>query len=617
MTWQSSGGSARIRATKFLAHAAQVPAVHVARTLAAAEGRTATVSEEAHADRFTRALFRKHSLSLPIEIEDVEHEVVEGVLKTITTQHVTPESWIKYLMQEDPSLICGNSGSPQSNFRAFWTFFQRTHAEHEVFRTGKDLSSTIPILIHGDEGRSIKKTAYLVLSFESPIGCQDRRLKPCQCVAELAKLPGVPEYGEASPLPDGVEGPSNEMFTNYTGHSYLTRHLLFGLGGWIFKKNPHVVQTLLGVMADNLQKLFHQGLEIDGKRYFVAVAGIKGDMDFHRKYFFLDRSYTHVGSRSLGFICHCCMASSGDMSQHRFEDFAETPSWLQTMHRSRPWPPDQVPQLTRIPMDTAAPERALLHDPFHIVKLGLARDLIGSCVVVLCRKGFFDYPECSKNFPDRLARAHSSFVLFCLASKEHPTLRGFTKTFFNMTSFMSSPWTNSKGSDSMILLRYLSWFLRLQMKHPTVPGHGLLLDRMCQTCEACLDMFRLMQRHRLILHRPCVRYLYVVMMRLLRGFRVLSTLAVSMRMRAFALKPKAHSLHHVAQSLRSALLGGCAGALNPQYAATEVCEDFIGRVSRLSRRVDVRTVDRRVIERVFLKKRALMKKRWEAKLSTA
>ena len=42
-------------------------------------------------------------------------------------------------------------------------------------------------------------------------------------------------------------------------------------------------------------------------------------------------------------------------------------------------------------------------------------------------------------------------------------------------------------------------------------------------------------------------------------------------------------------------------------------KDFVGRISRLSRRVDVRTCDKQVFERYFLKVKALLRRRKDHK----
>lgn len=92
---------------------------------------------------------------------------------------------------------------------------------------------------------------------------------------------------------------------------------------------------------------------------------------------------------------------------------------------------------------------------------------------------------------------------------------------------------------------------------------------------------------------------------LLRGYRRLAYEAVRLQMVGWGLKPKYHALHHMAYSLRQQIL---SLALNPMAWGNESNEDTIGKVCRLARKVDVRTITRRVLQRYFLKKRALLKR---------
>ena len=595
---------------------AQAEAVRVVRTLAAAEGRVPTPSQEAHAQRFTEKLFDDHDLSLPISIESMEHEVLNGLAGSITTYHVLPQTWLTYLVEEDITLLTGPGADPARNLVSFWQVFKLSNPGHEVFdhHCGEALSKVIPVYLHGDEGRSIKKSPYLVVSMESPMAPNlAPRAVPCDCKAYMESRPDLPTFGDCRDylLTSEIKRACLKMRTNYKGHSYLSRHLLFGVSCLLTKQNPNIMSRLLEAMVDGFTRLLTDGILIrGGARYYAAVVGHKGDMDWHCKAYKLSRSYSKIQDRTLGLICHACLASSGARSQHSFTDFSDDPTWETTLYTRRPWDAP-IPVLATLPHDVSQPERVIVPDTLHVVKLGLARDLIGGILVVLLRNGFFDFDGCSRNFVDRLGRAHSHFVLYCAAHKEHPSLRGFTKQRLHMSSFMSAPWCNSKGSDSMILLRWLLFFVQLNVKHPLQPGFESLLKHMAQACSAVLGMFQLMTSHGLFLDRPCGAKLYVLIMRTLRAYRRLGRTALAMRMRAFILKPKAHALHHIGHSLKVCLAAGHPVVMSPQAHACEPNEDFIGRVSRLSRRVGVRCMSQRVFGRYFLKKKALMTKRLE------
>ena len=374
----------------------------------------------------------------------------------------------------------------------------------------------------------------------------------------------------------------------------------------MFKKNPHVVEKLFAVLVEDLQKLFTEGFEVNGVRYWAACKACKGDMDFFYKYFNLERCYTKIMARSRGYLCHECLASGGANSQMPFEDIGDDPRWVASMFTSRPW--SSEPQLAGVPYDLQAPEGLLKYDLFHVVKLGLARDVVGGVICTLARKGFFDFEGSTRAFTDRLQGAHSWFLMFCTANKLKPSCRSFTKAFFNIKNMLSSPFANCKGADSMILLKFCKWFVSLNLNEARVAGFASHAPQLPWTC-----LLWFTPTCKLFLERDCASRLYVNSMRLLRGIRLLGKLCSEMRVREFNLKPKGHALHHIAHSLKTQLEGGSALILNPEATACEVNEDFVGRVSRLSRRVNIRVCDLRVSSRIFLKTRALLKRRAEEK----
>ena len=382
------------------------------------------------------------------------------------------------------------------------------------------------------------------------------------------------------------------------------------MGKWVYKKQPHVVESLLKQLAQNMTSLFENGVVLkNGETFYCALVGIKGDMEFHSKYWSLLRSYANIGNNNNLKFCHRCFAGADG---YPGEDFSERPVWLETVDAARPWNPDSPPPLAQIPYDVTCPERALQGDLFHIFKTGLGRDIVGGVIVTLMRKGFWDFEGSSKNLPDRFQRAHSSFVLWCAAEKHHPGLRSFSKSYFNMKGLMSAPWTSSKGSDTMLLLRFCCFFLRLNLSNPQVLGFQDLLEDMLEVCEAAVNL-TMVHSHGVWLSRECATRLYFEMMVVLRGYSVLGRRSIQMGIRAFLQKPKHHGLHHLAIQLKDSLESGCQLILSPQVFMCEGNEDYVGRVSRLGRRVGFRLMDLRVIQRICMKMFALLKRRETAK----
>ena len=568
-------------------------------------------------EEFAHKFFKKTGFSLPIEIVCTEHEGEEQ----IKTWHVRPQSWLQYLLSSSPELLSGHA-DVKRQFLCFWQAFRLGNPDHAIFSSHlvNCLDHCVPLLLHGDEGRSMKKGKCMIMSIQSILGSvpKPKSRSSCDCAEILQQHPNLPVFGMQGDASDAYSLSSTDRVflknqnTNYRGSSFLSRFLLFSLGSWIYQKHPEVMETLLGKLTDDLASLFFRGLLVGTDCWFAAVIAIKGDMAFHRQTYLLTRSYANAGTKFTGAICHMCEAGGqGPM----FEDYSESPCWETTCFRSRPWDPEHGdPTLARVP-GYSAPERLLEPDPFHVVKMGVGRSIAGGILVYLVRHTFFDYEGCDGfSFKVRLERAHSSFALFCKAEKRYPSLRSFTKAFLNMKNLASAPWTNTKGADTLHMLRWLYFLLAL---HFTTPGDcrqqcnadPAILQKMMKLCKACIDMFHSVHSHTLWMERSCARRLYVEIMRVLRGYQLLGSLCLRARYRAFIQKPKNHALHHIAWKLRQQLASGAPLVLNPEAMSCEQDEDYIGRIARLSRKVDVRRQGERVFQRLFLKIKAVRRRR--------
>ena len=97
-------------------------------------------------------------------------------------------------------------------------------------------------------------------------------------------------------------------------------------------------------------------------------------------------------------------------------------------------------------------------------------------------------------------------------------------------------------------------------------------------------------------------------MLLLKTYQGLARHVLALRMTGFQLIPKFHGLHHVAWSLAEDLRQNAQMSLSPLVAGCEQNEDVVGRISRLSRVLNTRTLTRRLLQRHFYKKKAVMKR---------
>lgn len=187
-------------------------------------------------------------------------------------------------------------------------------------------------------------------------------------------------------------------------------------------------------------------------------------------------------------------------------------------------------------------------------------------------------------------------------------MRSFTTAYLNLKTKQSFGWTNSKRSDTVLLLKFAVWYAGL-MLHDVAqrsPLQVVFLKTFKATAEQGLKAFDVMYSHGLWLPHVCAVALYSHLMFALRGYKKLARTTLDMGHSGFGLKPKFHAWHHLAWSIRRDIQGGAPFIMNPLVAGNEQNEDLVGRLSRLARKLSTRTVTKQVLSRYFFKKRALL-----------
>lgn len=341
-----------------------------------------------NASRDLTRRFSSMGLSMPVTISKIHHVLPEG--ETATTHWIKPTDWLRTLLRRGPHCLLGDCLNIDLQLESFWTLYQQHHPQHEVYqRRANDLRRTIPLSLFGDEGRGPKRGNFLIWSLESTIGLKDLPDNwKCTCGADLKKLPrtDLPElawdgYGPQQVREEVYQRALKQM-TNMKGHSYVTRHLIFGMPHWLYKNDKALIlENHIDAITANMQDIFSRGVTVDGETYFGALVAIKGDMKHHLS-LGLTRSYHKLYD---GMMCSLCEAGKDGVP---FESHQAEPVWASTLFRSRPW--DDAPKVTEIPYDLSAPERSFALDPFHLFKVGMGRDLCGSMIVYLARAGFLD-----------------------------------------------------------------------------------------------------------------------------------------------------------------------------------------------------------------------------------
>ena len=367
---------------------------------------------------------------------------------------------------------------------------------------------------------------------------------------------------------------------NNKNNSYLTHFLMFAFPPKKFKSTPSLLSSLLEVVSLDLGKVCREGFWIGDTQYHVAIVGMAGDMEHHSKTGILNRSYQNVGHKNFLACCHECHAG---LIAYPFEDVSSDPKWKETLYSSVPWA--VTPPFKHIPFanwDTGDAARFFKRDPFHIFRLGIARHFIGSTVVMYCLQGVFDSPgDSSISIEARLRRAWGCFSLWC--DTHHVStagIRSFTKEKLHMQATGAFPWVGCKGSDTILLLKWLRFKSGLYAAQNC--SFKDVFQLVYKTADSGLA-FQAIHAHGIWLRSGCRVQIMQRAKRFVQNYARLAHRAFQRRQQLYCMVPKFHAMDHFPVQL--ALQQFEEYACNPAVYDTSMSEDFIGHVSRQSRRV--------------------------------
>ena len=520
-------------------------------------------------------------------------------------------------------LLAGHKGAEAQELCArFWQQYQLYNPAHEVFsrKSSEERRFTVPVLFHGDKGRGLLKTPVFIFSFESAFGLSKKLLAQTNRKGERNRAEHGGKLGWScgardneqvypDPLFDDSSCPKRrrvreEIFHNGQGHVFLTRFLGTCIPNKVSKEYPGLVKVYLNEVCSDFTCMF-EGMQCGKERWSAALLGIKGDFEFHFEVGSFNRSYANIGTKTMRPFCPECNAGKDGVLPF---DFSNDPAWARTLYVDAPW--DEVPPLSRIPYSSMInPASLYKRDCFHILKFGFLKDFTAGLVMWLAKLTYWDVPNESREVNARLSRAYSWFKLYCMAEKKTTTLRKFTKGTFHCEKSRQFPEIGGKGSDSVVLLQFLEWFLKLSLRAPKEEGHRQLLMAMLETSQGALAFVGVLHSHGLFLTRSCASFLLKSGRRLLKGYGYLAKRSLQENRRLFKLRPKVHFFAHVLYDLQQQLGTGHQTVFNsPAAYNNEANEDFIGRVARISRRVSARTTTRSTIGRYKVAAKLLLKR---------
>jgi len=435
---------------------------------------------------------------------------------------------------------------------------------------GVDFSRTAACLIHGDEGRTLKKGGMLVTSLQSAIGrgFDQKRVR----------------------ANDRNNGQARKLQVNFAGHSFTTRFVVSTIPKTAYEAQPEVFNDAIDHVARSCNRLFQNGF-LDRARnevFRICILGVKGDAPYLSKVAHFYRSYNTFAKRGdeRGPPKGCCPYCLAGTSLCAAEEIATaTPKWLPTVAVKLPW--TREPAIIKHLMhDRGDPASFFKSDIWHVFHLGFGRSWISSVIQLL-----LPFLPCS-NLDEKWDYLTDHYMQWCRANNKQShvsRISAYLVSYGDATGAMGN-W--HKGALTTNLSQWLVDLLGSEGRDPD----GLLVKCREATFRVNSLFSTLYKAGAFLGESECAH----VAEQGLRFLAVYAELALRMyranRQFLFPLYPKLHIWHHLILTVKQSGERN-QSAINPAMYACQIDEDLIGKASRLSRRVNIRKVASRTLER--------------------
>ena len=591
---------------------------------------------ESHGERDSQRLFRRHGLKLNIPTSTLRVDAGDTNADPVDISLLKLTDTFQVLLNQHPRLLFGGlpkGPEAETLCDVFWERFQYYHGSHIVYEhySREERRRILPIAFHGDKGRGYQKAPVFVFDWETVFALPEKfRRAGSKSKREIAdqkkkvyggrlawtcsqRAAGCAKHCPEPAVPEGhcsvgsAETPLLEaMGHNGKGNSLFSRYLVACIPKKVLSQNDAIVPTLLTEVAQNLQALFFNGIQDrDGVTYRAAFIGCKGDFEFLQlDAGSFDRTYLNEGRVRHRQMCPECWAG---LAEYPSTDMSDRPKWVDSLYKDDPWSAE--PPLNLAPYASSRKASLYKRDCFHMLKYGFARDLCGSVLFLLSWLCYFDYEGVqSKSIDNRLDRAHSLFSMWCMAESKCSTIKRFTPSNLHRKNAGQFPWLGGKGSDTVLVMMFLDFFVLQCLQSLRHPSHQVVLQAMHQTIRGGLDFMGVLHSHPLFLTPSCASFMHRSGLKLLRGYHFLAAHSLEHGYHLFSLRPKCHYFHHTLWELGLQISENHPFALSAAIWNCESNEDFVGRLSRLSRRVSPKKCGERVIDRYLVATKLLFRR---------
>ena len=417
-----------------------------------------------HAERDLHRILLREGLQLPVKRTMLQHGV-------FFIHVVRMSAWCSYILQARPQLLLGGFSrqSAAAMLSAYWHGMRTEEPDHAVFKAHADhLERCVPYYLFFDEGRGLKKSKLLVISYETPFGFKSA----AQPAAESDRTRKRKRDEEPNLADMDMQLSNLKLSTFWNRFLYgVVPHSSY---------TPGTFNLILEDLSKDAITLFHTGVAIDEVSYFGICVGLKGDAPALQKAgkltrsFYQDHGKKDQANNFKGGVCAYCQAG---FPQYPYEDTRSSASWRQTLYQTRPWKQNNMSPLCRIPTEDSRPEVFFKSDPFHTFKLGLARYFLASCIIFLGQEMYFTP---SVGVDTILPAAYHDFSHWARKERVHkgsPNIKAFTRDKLHWPKDDVYPMGGWKASDSDLMIRWLKVFLEegpVCQHEGTRPGRGPL-----------------------------------------------------------------------------------------------------------------------------------------------
>ena len=316
-----------------------------------------------NSERDVHRVTKKQKTTLDVPISHV-------TIEDVKVPWISPRDWLIWIIRKGlwPRL----AGAPLHQHAVageiwsnFWTEYEKICPDFELFSLPDiDRSKTAAFMIHGDEGRTLKRHGLMVTSIQSCLGLG----------FDTKHLRRRDDGGW-------------HMKVNYKGHSFTHRFVTSTMPKTVYESNPAFFHKMMDKLALSLRSLLLEGVvdPLTGDTLRVAIIAVKGDAPYLAKMGKFYRSYNTTVKRGSAQsvpkgVCHRCLAGTPGFPAE--EIATNLPKWLQTQGIRVPWlsTPSVIQHLVH---SRADPSTFFQTDIWHVVHLGFGRSWIAAVVHLL------------------------------------------------------------------------------------------------------------------------------------------------------------------------------------------------------------------------------------------